>query len=90
MNTKSVQNWTKWLSLTASVVALLLLKFLQWNSPFDDSDMAGNIVLVQVIITLFAIILGLTALPKWQSFVTLIISSYIAYCFMFTQIFAIS
>ena len=90
MNSKSSRNCSKWSSLTVSVIALLILMFLQWNSPFDSGNMAGKIMLVQIVMTLIAIILGLIALPTWQGFIALIISSYIVYCFLFTQIFAIS
>ena len=48
------------------------------------------LVLIAMIASVFTLIFGIAALPRWQGIVALLIFIYVAYCIGFTRMYGIA
>jgi hypothetical protein len=90
MNYQTIKEHSKWLSQVSAATSLIVIVFMQSKFIFVSGNFAGNLLLISLIAAVFTFIFGLIALPRWQGFLALAIFSYVAYCILFTPLYAIS
>ncbi len=90
MNYKTLKTHSKWLSQICAATSLIVIVFVKSKFVFVSGNFAGTLVLISLIAALFTLVFGFIALPKWQGFVALGIFGYIAYCILFTPLYALS
>jgi len=90
MNYQTIKEHSKWLSQVSAATSLIVIVFMQSKFIFVSGNFAGNLLLISLIAAVFTFIFGLIALARWQGFLALAIFSYVAYCILFTPLYAIS
>ena len=90
MNYKTFKRHSKWLSQVSAAASLITTVFVQSKFIFESGNTAGKLVIISMITAVFSFIFGVASLPHWQGFVALAIFSYVAYCILFTSLYAIS
>jgi hypothetical protein len=90
MNYQTIKEHSKWISRVSAAASLIIIVFVQSKFIFVSGNFAGKLVLISLIAAVFTLVFGLIALPRWQGFLALAIFSYVAYCILFTRLYAIS
>ncbi|HLM01706.1 MAG TPA: hypothetical protein VK400_11680 [Pyrinomonadaceae bacterium] len=90
MSWNDFKEHSKWLSQLSAAVSLIILVYVKSKGVFDDGNFAGKLVLISLIAAILTFIFGVMSLPRRQSFVALGIFGFVAYCFLFTQLYALS
>ena len=81
---------SKWLSQVSAAVSLIIIVFVRSKFIFDSGNTAGMLVLVAIITTLLTLIFGVASLPRWQGFVALAISIFLAYYILFQRLYGLA
>ena len=89
MNYKTFEIYSKWLSQISAAISLIAIIFVKSKGVFISADTPGYLVLISIITALLTLIFGIASLPRWQGLVALIIFCIVAYCILFTPLYAI-
>ena len=87
---RSFRQIAKWPSIVWAAIALALVVYVRTRFVFDSGNVAGMLVLIAMIASVFTLIFGIAALPRWQGVVALLIFIYVAYCIGFTRMYGIA
>ncbi len=90
MSWNNFKEHSLWLSQLSAAVSLIIVVYVKSKGVFDNGNFAGKLVLISMIAAILTFVFGIISLPRWQGFVALGIFSFVAYCFLFTQLFALS
>jgi hypothetical protein len=83
------KEYSKWLSQITAAISLIVLVFIKSKYIFYSGKDAGKLVLITMITAGLSFVFGIASLPRWQGFVALAIFSFVAYCILFTPLYAI-
>ncbi len=89
MNCKTFKTYSIWLSQVNAAVSLIIVVFIQSKHIFYSGKAAGQLLFIAMITAALAFIFGIASLPRWQGFLALAIFGYVAYCILFTSLYAI-
>jgi hypothetical protein len=90
MSGSSFRQIAKWPSLVWAAISLCLVLYVRTKHIFASGNTAGMLVLVAMIAAVFTLIFGIAALPRWQAVLALIVFVYVAYCLVFTPLYALA
>ncbi len=90
MNYETFKSYSKWLSQITAITALITIIYVKSKYLFITGNDAGRLVLISIIAALLTLVFGIVSLPRWQGIVALVIFSFVAYCILFTPLYAIS
>ena len=90
MSRRSFRQIAKWPSVAWAAIALVLVVYVRTKFVFASGNTAGMLVLIAMIASVFTLVFGIAALPRWQGIVALLIFIYVAYCIGFTRMYGIA
>jgi hypothetical protein len=89
MSWNNLRKYSKWLSQISAAVSLIVVVYVNSKHTFDFDYEGGRLVLISLIAAVLTFIFGVLSLPRWQGFLALIIFIFVAYCLLFTPLYAI-
>ena len=90
MSIRSFRQIAKWPSLVWATISLFLVLYVKTKYIFASGNTAGMLILVAMIAAVFTLIFGIAGLPRWQAVLALIVFVYVAYCLLFTSLYALA